>query len=88
MLPRLELTPTHCIKTVLQPLLDNIHIPINDSLNCKDLFASVLGMATWNRSIHSIHKQYHKIPCETSMRYHLQKIELDQLIEHNTKILL
>ena len=88
MLPRLELTPTHCIKTVLQPLLDNIHIPINGSLNCKDLFASVLGMATWNRSIHSIKKQYYKTPCETSMRYHLQKIELDQLIEHNTKILL
>ncbi|WP_157196648.1 hypothetical protein [Methanococcoides burtonii] len=46
MLPRLELTPTRCIKTALQPLLDNIQIPINGYLNCKNLFASVLGMAT------------------------------------------
>lgn len=88
MLSRLELTASQCTKTVLQPLLDNIHISINGSLTCKDLFASVLGMATWNQSIHSINKQYHKTPCETSMRYHLQKMNMNQLINLNTKILM
>ncbi|ABE51841.1 ISH3 family transposase [Methanococcoides burtonii] len=88
MLSRLELTPAHCIKTVLPPLLDNIPISINGSLTPKDLFINILGMSTDKLSIHSIGKQYHKTPCETSMRCHLQKIELNQLIEHNTKILL
>ena len=88
MLSRLKLTPAQCIKTVLQPLLDHIHISINGSLTRKDLFASVLGMATWNRSVHSINKQYYKTPCETSMRYHLQKMDMDHLIDLNNKILM
>ncbi|ABE51443.1 ISH3-like element ISMbu7 family transposase [Methanococcoides burtonii] len=88
MLSRLELTPAHCIKTVLPPLLDNIPISINGSLTPKDLFTNILGMSTDKLSIHSIGKQYHNTPCETSMRYHLHKIDFDQLIENNAKILL
>lgn len=88
MLPRLKLTPLHCIKVVLPSLLENIHIPINGSLATKDIFISVLGISAGNRSIHSIEKQYHKTPCETSMRYHLNKVTIDQLIELNSKIIL
>ncbi|ABE51645.1 Hypothetical protein Mbur_0678 [Methanococcoides burtonii DSM 6242] len=88
MLSRLELTHDRCIKTVLPPLLDNIPISINGSLTPKDLFTIILGTSTAKLSIHSIGKQYHNTPCKTSMRYHLHKIDFDQLIENNAKILL
>ncbi|WP_305064977.1 ISH3 family transposase [Methanococcoides sp.] len=88
MFSRLQLTPYECTKNALQPLLDNIHIPINGSLTCKDLFHTVLGMAVDKKSAHSINKQYLETPCETSIRYHLKKMSMDQLIESNAKILM
>ncbi|WP_342306497.1 ISH3 family transposase [Methanolobus sp. ZRKC5] len=45
-------------------------------------------MAVENSSVHSMSKHYQKIPCETSTRYHLKKLDLEELIRLNTKILL
>jgi putative transposase len=45
-------------------------------------------MATSLTSIHSIGQILTEIPCETSFRYHLSKLDLDTLEELNHKILL
>ncbi|WP_406661893.1 ISH3 family transposase [Methanolobus sp. ZRKC3] len=85
---KVELRPKQCIDAVLKPLTDNITININGSLTCKDLFYAAICMAVENSSVHSISKHYQKIPCETSTRYHLKKLDLEELIRLNTKILL
>ncbi|WP_292468366.1 ISH3 family transposase [Methanolobus sp.] len=85
---KVELRPKECIDTVLKSLTDNITININGSLTCKDLFYTAICMAVENSSIHSISKHYQQIPCETSTRYHLRKLNLEELIRINKKILL
>jgi putative transposase len=86
--PKIVLRPKQCIDTVLKALTDNISININGSLTCKDLFYTAVCMAVDNSSVHSISKHYQEIPCETSTRYHLKKLDIDELIRLNEKILL
>ncbi|MDW7728364.1 MAG: ISH3 family transposase, partial [Candidatus Methanoperedens sp.] len=45
-------------------------------------------MAVNKNSIHSVQKRYEKVPCETSLRYHLKKLDLEKLMEVNNKILI
>lgn len=45
-------------------------------------------MAVNNSSVHSISKNYQEIPCETSLRYHLKKLDIKELIRLNETILL
>ena len=86
--PRIELRSKECIDNVLQPLIDHINLPINGSLTSKDLYHTVISMAVDKNSIHSISKRYQKVPCETSIRYHLKKLNINELIESNEKILM
>jgi len=86
--PEVKLKPKHCINTVLKPLTDNIKIKINGSLICKDLFYTAVCMAVDNVSVHSISKHYQKVVCETSIRHHFQKLDLDNLVRINEKVLL
>ncbi|WP_342304190.1 ISH3 family transposase [Methanolobus sp. ZRKC5] len=83
-----ELRPKQCIETVLKPLADHINIKINGSLDRKDLFYTAICMAVDNSSVHSASKHYQEIPCETSLRHHLKKINLEELIRVNESILL
>ena len=85
---RIELRSKECIDNILQPLVDNIQIPINGSLTSKDIFQTAISMAVNKNSIHSVQKRYEKIPCETSLRYHLKKLDLEKLMEVNNKILI
>ena len=85
---KLELKPKQCIDTVLKPLSDNIDIKINGQLNSKDIFYTAICMAVDKSSVHSASKHYQKIPCETSLRYHLRKLSLDELIQMNENILI
>lgn len=80
--------PIECAKNTLQPLIDHINSPINDSFTSKDLFHGVICMAIGKNSIQSISKRYHKIPCETSLRYYIRKYDVGQLIDSNNKILI
>ena len=86
--PRIELRSKECIDNVLQPLIDHINLPINGSLTSKDLYHTVISMAVDKNSVHSISKRYQKVPCETSIRYHLKKLNINELIESNQKILM
>lgn len=85
---KVELRPKKCIDAVLKPLTDNIDIKINGPLTCKNLFQAAICMTVENSSIHSISKHYHEIPCETSTRYHLRKLNLEELIQINKNVLL
>ena len=44
-------------------------------------------MSANKHSVHSINKAVEKVPCETSVRYHLSKVDLDSLLEIQSKIL-
>lgn len=87
-IPRVKLRSKECIDTFLKPLTDNIKIKINDSLICKDLFHTAVCMAVDKGSVHSISKNYQKVVCETSIRHHFQKLDLDQLVRINDKFIL
>jgi putative transposase len=45
-------------------------------------------MSVDKNSVHSVSKQYHNVACETSLRYHLKKLNMEELIKSNEKILL
>lgn len=83
---KVELRPNQCIDAVLKPLTNNIAININGSLTCKYLFYAAICMAVENSSVHSMSKHYQDLPCETSTRYHRQKLDLEELIRLNAKI--
>ncbi len=85
---RIELRSKECIDNILQPLVDNIQMPINGSLTSKDIFQTAISMAVNRISIHSVQKRYEKVPCETSLRHHLKKLDLEKLMEVNNKILI
>lgn len=76
-----------CIDTILQPLTKYIEIPINGCLTNRELFHTLIGMSVRNLSVHSASYGYENTPCETSMRYHLKKLCLEELISVNEKIL-
>jgi putative transposase len=87
-IPRIELKSKECIDNVLKPLIDYIDIPINGTLTNKDIFHTTISMAVDKNSIHSITKRYENIPCETSIRYHLKKLDMNNLIESNEQIMM
>lgn len=87
-IPRYELRSKECIDNVLKPLTDHIDLPINGSLTSQDIFHATISMAVDKNSIHSITKRYENIPCETSIRHHLKKLNIMELIESNEKILM
>jgi len=87
-IPIIELRLKECIDNFLKPLIDHIDIPINGSLTSKDLFHTTISMAVDKNSIYSINKRYEKIPCETSIIYHLKKLDMNNLIESNEKIMM
>lgn len=86
--PKIELNSKKCIDSVLQPLKDHITIKINGSLTPKDIFHTVVSMAANRGSVHSVSKQYKDVACETSLLYHLKKLNIKELIQSNEKILL
>jgi putative transposase len=45
-------------------------------------------MAVNKSSVHSVSKQYSDVVCETSLRYHLKKLNMEELIRSNEDILL
>ena len=85
---KVELKSKKCIDYVLQPLKDHVTIRINDSLTCEDIFRTVVNMAVNKISVHSVSKHYQNVACETSLLYHLKKLDIEKLIQSNEKILL
>ena len=82
-----KLRAEECSEIAVAAINRNITISIKGSLNQKTIIRSLVGMSANKLSVHSINKIVEKIPCETSVRYHLSKIDLDSLQEIQSKIL-
>ena len=85
---KIELKSKYCIDSVLQPLTSHVTLKINGSLSSEDIIRTVVSLAVDKHSVHSVSKQYSAVACETSLRYHLKKLNMDELILCNEKILL
>ena len=86
--PKIELKSKKCIDTVLRPLSDHVTIKINGSLTGEDVYRTVISMSVNRNSVHSVQSRYQDVACETSLRYHLKKLNMEELIKSNEKILL
>jgi putative transposase len=76
-----------CSRMVVDALDHHLTIPIQGSLNQKNILEALTGIAAQRLSIHSINLTTEQVPCETSFRYHLAKLDLEDLEEINHKIL-
>ncbi|WP_229391959.1 ISH3 family transposase [Methanosarcina sp. DH2] len=85
---KIELKSKYCIDSILQPLTSHVILKINGSLTSEDIIRTVVSLAVDKSSVHSVSKQYSAVACETSLRYHLKKLNMDELILSNEKILL
>jgi putative transposase len=86
--PKIELKSKECVDAVLQSLTDHLTIKINGSLTSEDIFRTVVSLAVNRNSVHSVTTQYQGVACETSLLYHLKKLNMEELIKSNEKILL
>jgi len=77
-----------CSDYVVDILNSHITIPINGKLNQKTLVRMLVGMAAERQSIHSIRSSLSSVPCETSCRYHLAKLNHEYLEDEASSILL
>ena len=76
-----------CSDLAVNALNRNLNIPINGKLSQKTLFQTITGMSVNRLSIHSIGNIVQKVPCETSIRHHLSKLDLSTLESMNSQIL-
>ena len=82
-----EIRAEDCSEIAVDAINRNLTISINGTLKQKTLIQSLVGMSATKLSVHSINKAVEKVPCETSVRYHLLKVDLDSLLELQSKIL-
>lgn len=83
-----SISEKECFNRAVSALDNIIEIPIRGKLYQRKIIEAVVGMASNQDSIHSIAKSLKNIPCETSLRHHLKKLDFDFLLENNTDILL
>jgi len=76
-----------CFRRVVSALDNTLKIPIRGKLTQRKVIETVVGMASNQGSIHSTANSLADVPCETSMRHHLQKLDLDLLQGKNVEIL-
>lgn len=76
-----------CSEIAINAVTRHITIPINGTLQQTTIIRSLVGMSVNNLSLHSITSIVGKLPCETSLRHHLSKLDLDSLREVQSKIL-
>ena len=77
-----------CCDLIVQALDRHLTIPIQGRLTQKKLFQGLAGMAASNQSIHSASYTLTDVPCETSFRYHLNKLNIEELERINNLILI
>ena len=80
------LRPQECCARVVVALDHHLTIPIQGQFTQTDVFDTLVGMAAMHQSIHSITGLLENAPCETSLRYHLKKLDMDELEEKSAAI--
>jgi len=81
------LNKKECCDLVVHTLNQFITIPIQGKLTQTKVFQSLVGMTVSRQSIHSISHSLTLAPCETSLRYHLNKLNIYELERINSQIL-
>ena len=81
-----DLKPKGCCAHAVAALDQHLTIPIQGRLTQTDLFQALVGMVAMNQSVHSITVFLEHVPCETSFRYHLKKLDMDELERENAAI--
>ena len=79
--------PKECCDLAVSALNRHVNIPIQGSLTQTAIFRTLVGVAVMQQSVHSISTLLEKSPCETSLRYHLTKLRMDDLEAANSAIL-
>jgi len=79
--------PKECCVLTVDALNAHLTIPVRGKLSQHDIFETLVGMASMKKSIHSITLMLNDVPCETSLRYHLKKLSIEDLERANTTIL-
>jgi putative transposase len=79
--------PKECCGLSVEALNHHLTIPIRGKLTQNDIFQTLVGMASMRKSIHSITQTLSNVTCETSLRYHLKKLSMDDLERASTAIL-
>jgi putative transposase len=82
-----EIRAEDCSEIAVEAINRHLTISINGKLNQKTLIRSLVGMSANKLSVHSINKAVEKVPCETSVRYHLLKVDFDSLLALQSMIL-
>ena len=82
-----EIRAEDCSEIAVNAINRHLTISINGALKQKTLIQSLVGMSATKLSVHSINKAVEKVPCETSVRYHLSKVDFASLLEFQSKIL-
>jgi len=82
-----EIRAEDCSEIAVEAINRHLTISINGTLKQKTLIRSLVGMSANKLSVHSLSKAVEKVPCETSVRYHLSKVDLDSLLALQSKIL-
>ncbi len=70
-----EIRAEDCSEIAVEAIIWNLRISINGKLNQKTLIQSLVGIST-NSQVHFINQAVEKNSCETSVRYHLSKMNL------------
>ena len=76
-----SISEKECFRRVVSALDSCLDIPIRRKLSQRKVIETVVGMASNQGSIYSTTNSLADVPCETSMRHHLQKLDFDFLQE-------
>lgn len=82
-----SISEKECFKRTVSALNSHLEIQIRGNLTQKKVIETVVGMASNQGSIHSTTNCLGDVPCETSMRHHLRKLDFDLLQEKNVEFL-
>lgn len=82
-----DLKSKECCAYAVAAQDQHLTIPIQGRLTQIDLSQALIRMAVVHQSVHSMMRILDRAPCETSFRYHLKRLDMDELERKNTAIL-
>lgn len=80
--------PIECIGPVIGSLEQYVPIKTQGRWTQKEIYQCLVGMAAERQSIHSLQNLMSERPCETSIWHHLAKLDMEQVIAVNDRLLL
>jgi len=82
-----EIRAEDCSEIAVEAINRHLTISIIGTLKQTTIIQSLVRMSADNLSVHSTNQVVENVPCETSVRYHLSKMDLDSHLGLESKIL-